>query len=83
MQEDKQGFTVTEAPVLNVDDQVSHMLQLKSPGQLCMLNYTQAGALRWVHSKVQQQAAVLQNTSGLAEEVRHAVVTICPCTLAT
>ncbi|KAL3145318.1 hypothetical protein ABBQ38_001578 [Trebouxia sp. C0009 RCD-2024] len=46
--EDKQGFTVTEAPVLNVDEAVD---------------------LQRVHSEVQQQAAVLQNVTGLAEEV--------------
>lgn len=31
----------------------------------------QAGDLQDLHSEVQQRAAMLQNVSGLAEEVRH------------
>lgn len=39
-----------------------------------MLTHLQAGDLQDLHSEIQQQAAMLQNVSGLAEEVRHALV---------
>lgn len=48
-----------------------------------MPTYTQAVDLQRVHSEVQQQAAVLQNVTGLAEEVRHAIVAICQSVQAT
>ena len=45
--------------------------------------HIQAGDLQDLHSQIQQQAAMLQNVSGLAEEVRHAIAAKCGVVLAT
>ena len=81
-QEDKHGFSVTEA-IASHDDQVKprhfgQKVTSRKPRRLC---FQQAGRgliqiigmqavdMHWLQAEIQQQAAVLQNVSGLAEEV--------------
>lgn len=76
-QEDKRGFTVTHLTVSH-DDQVSHLphspTTRKPPPQFGILTHVQAGDLQDLPSHIQQKAAMLQNVSGLAEEVSQALV---------